>query len=337
MKLTRTVVTGQDADLISRVLLVLSYFIRCTEVFEHQQKREETSHFEQCVSEKENCACTGKPNVNSVCDCDEKEKLSDESGINSAEESCNEEITLNCTRCNSVFSTECSKFLHSSNCIDCKETVDLDKNEKNLCVRCGKGRLKLADNDLNRLGGLSHQYHSLTVESDALEKEKQFLPLRTATFKCYCCEDTDPKQRKTSFHSYVAEEAIPKIKHKEPFVNNTNTNLVNEGIPYSNTPATVSVDKESSGTVNVKDIDRDSCISMDMDSISVTEETIASYGRSGSSDSGFQNSPMPSPFTKFPSNICSFSSVSEELDEDIEEELDAEEITLPRSVLSLND
>ena len=338
LKLTRTIVTGQDVNLLSQIISVLSYFIRCTEVFEHQQRKEEMSNCEHCGLEFSNCFCTGRStSTSTLCQCECKEQISDESGVVCGNESksCSDEIPLICSRCGFVFKTECSRTLHNCDCIgkdSCKEKIgQLTRNGKNICFRCGKERLNLIDGDVNKPNGLTHQCNY--ASTNALSKElKQFVPIKTATFKCYCCQETKlvkPEMRKSSFKCYIGDSVDSEDQdivppHIDSSTDDTRTDEVRQ-ISHENATSTAVGEKESTNTAVIKDADGDSCISIDMDSVSVTEETVAFYGRSGSADSGIHHSPVPSPSTKCASNICSFTSVCEELDED----LGAEEIALP--------
>ena len=63
LRVTRTVVVGKDSKIVSKVLNILSYFIRCTEVFEHVQKRDDESKDDV----KENISCFGQESIQTVC------------------------------------------------------------------------------------------------------------------------------------------------------------------------------------------------------------------------------------------------------------------------------
>ncbi|XP_019639551.1 PREDICTED: folliculin-interacting protein 2-like [Branchiostoma belcheri] len=60
IKLARTVVTGRKAELVNRLLYLLSYFIRCSEVHENSEERDETGE------------SAGKPELHSCLVCGEE-------------------------------------------------------------------------------------------------------------------------------------------------------------------------------------------------------------------------------------------------------------------------
>ena len=343
--MAKTVVVGKDSKLVEQVINILSYFIRCTEVFEHVQKRE---------GENEDGTRESGPNIG-------EESICSQCGIKPRVELENSDKTCSLTS-EIVICSKC-KQKGDGNCLQqCELTDKLDKEllreqlEKQLhingithCSKCGS-RNTSAVEKLSGVELLSCDCSCNGISSGGLQKElKHFIKdtdLSNKSFRCYCCNDTtnihallstgmtckcfsDSVSGSGSLHGKQdsTKQILPKENHCLDCLSKLliTEECKGEGQNQANGFLTKSVKSDQRKDVfrtcngntdsRVSKTDScvsetDSCLSEDTDTALVrnslpercseVEETIASYGRSGSADSGIHQSPLNSPSAKLP-------------------------------------
>ena len=331
--MAKTVVVGKDSKLVEQVINILSYFIRCTEVFEHVQKREGESE----DSAHESGLNIGEESINS------EYGIKPHVGLENSDKTCSltSEIVI-CSKC---------KQRCDGNCLQqCELTEKLDKEllreqiEKQLhingithCSKCGS-RNNSAVEKLPGVEMLSCDCTCNDISSGGLQKElKHFIKdtdLSNKSFHCYCCNDmtnlhallstgmackcfSDSVSDSGSLHG--KQDSTKQILSKENHCLKCLSKLLmteeckDEGHNQANGFLTKSVKSDQrkdvfrtcNGHTDSRVSATDSCLSEDTDTASVrnslpercseVEETIASYGRSGSADSGIHQSPLNSP------------------------------------------
>lgn len=353
LRVARTVVVGKDSKLVAQVLDVLSYFIRCTEVFEHVQKRDDYS----------------------------KDGTQDKVSNFGEDSSCSQCGTKSFTE--SDFSGKtCSLTSESTICFKCKQNCDgkctlqhelKDKGEKESlhgqmltqlqvrhgvtqCLNCSS---RINGSSLQKLPNLEILQPNCTcnkISNGGVQKElKHFIN----SFQCYCCKNSTGVDhvlsKGTKFKCYCASDCDSNNPLGKQFSNELSCinyleklhqslqkckgdhQTVTNGLLVKiakNSQAIQSQDilGDSNGHTDNHISETDSCVSDDTDTASVRsstldkgvdmEETIASYGRSGSADSGIHQSPLNSPFIQQP--------VDFPISHEGEDEQAPEELPLPR-------
>ncbi|XP_048590389.1 folliculin-interacting protein 1 [Nematostella vectensis] len=269
LKLSRTIVVGKNSKLVNQVIYILSYFIRCTEVFEH------TIH---C---KEPLQTIADVNIESCCFCKGDITVLHEHNICS---SCMEESGIGiCAVCRKITLQE----LDSSKYISGKSTCSLDQILGiPTCVKCGLLQRAFDDHEIIRTNSMNGNSGCLPKWAVAKEFRHFQRDLsyceRSETFRCYCCEK--PEREKSSFTCYCPND---NCVHKSFEQDSSHCNdLPNE--PIENFTTFIKLLSHDMFCKRVeckcdKEDNQDSLESKDASS----GETVASYGRSGSADSGF--------------------------------------------------
>ena len=336
LRVARTVVVGKDSKLVEQVINILSYFIRCTEVFEHVQKQEGES------IDSKSGANIGEESICSQCG------IKSHGELENSDKSCSltSEIVV-CSKCKQKCDGNCSQQCELKDKLD-KEFIR-EQIEKQLhingitdCSKCGS-RNNSAVGKLPGVGMLSCDCTCNGVSSGGLQKElKHFIKetdLSNKSFRCYCCNDmtdihavlstgttckcfSDSVSDSLSIHGKQdsTKQILPKESH---CLNCLSKPLMTEECKHEGENQANGFLTKSVNSVQRKDVFRtynhhtdnrvsetDSCLSEDTDSASVRnslsetysgiEETISSYGRSGSADSGIHQSPLNSPSAKLP-------------------------------------
>ena len=373
LRVARTVVVGKDSRLVEQVLNILSYFIRCTEVFEHVQKIDEgskdgaqdkDSNFgesvcSQCgnksLSEFENssksCSVSSESGICPKCkqNCDGKCSLQgDLRDCKEDKESLNEQILTQLQVTHGV--THCLKCNGRINSNSLEKLPGVEILQSNCtCNRISNGggvtkELKHFIKDANLLAMTNHHGKAFQCYCCKEPTEIDSILSKGTNFKCYCeseC-DTDKNQGKqdstrefSKAHVCVncLENLLSLQKCKGDHQTETNARLariakMSQGVPSQDNLG------GCNGHTNNRISETDSCVSDDTDIASIrssalekcadVEETIASYGRSGSADSGIHQSPLNSPCAQRPVDFPNVVSHQEE------DELIPEELPLPR-------
>lgn len=288
LKLARTVVIGKNSKLVGQLLSLISYFIRCTEVVDHNLQRDEskngnlmrTAETEIC------CLCSDQKDVFSELDLYHKHNIC---------ESCMEQSGLSiCVNCQKLTPKELTNI-----------TMSLDKSS-NLprklleglpcCDKCGLLQKQSNVNGLFRLNTVSGSCSCLPKWAVAKDLQHFLVDLtfseRSETFKCYCCE-VEPIQDKNSegkptFQCYCVGDN--KCNHCNNRINgyscNARTDCTNLGHNLENTFMELLARDQFCTKLECScdrkdDIDIDCCENVEKNS----------HGRTGSLDSGFdQNS-----------------------------------------------
>ena len=338
LRVAKTVVVGKHAKLVEQVLNILSYFIRCTEVSEHVQKRDEGSahNIVSSLGEESGCSQCGRKPFAEVENPDKSCSLTSEKGM--------------CLKCKQKCD-EISEMKDKEDKEYLREQIlkQLHVNGITHCAVCGSRN----SSTLEKLHGIEMSGCTCnSISNGGIRKElKHFIKdtnLPSQSFHCYCCNDPSDVNgilSKTTkckcFSDSVCdsgihqgkEDSIEQILSKE----NHHVNCLEKLL----VPQTCNVDSSnqannclrklakavqssdalgnSNGHVDSHISDRhmdshisetDSCLSDDMDTSSCrsslpercsdVDETIASYGRSGSADSGIHQSPLNSPSAQRP-------------------------------------
>lgn len=346
--MAKTVVVGKDSKLVEQVLNILSYFIRCTEVFEHVQKRDNDN--KDGVHDK-----VSNFGEDSICSqCGKKSRTESE-----------------------MSSKTCSLTSETGTCLKCKQNCggkcalmcDLNNKEDKECLReqiltqlqvgithCLNCSAKNNSNYLEKLATVKILPSNCTcnkVSNGGIKKElKHFIKdvnfLSMANnhcnlFQCYCCKDATKVDhflsgKGTDYNCYC-ESKCDSDKHqgkldssgqfcKEQLCTNcveklllssqkckdcheveTNNSVVRIA-QISQAVQNQDILGNCNGHTDNRISETDSCVSDDTDTASVrssvlekstdVEEMIASYGRSGSADSGIHQSPLNSPCAQRP-------------------------------------
>ena len=366
LRVTRTVVVGKDSKVVSQVLNILSYFIRCTEVFEHVQKRDDGSKDDM----KENVSCFGQESVQTICSQCGNKSLSE---VENSGKTFAKEPSI-CLQCKQNCEGKCA--LHD-------ELKDKEKKESlreqlltqlqvtNGLAHCSHCSARINGSSLEKVPGVEILQSHCTcnkISNGGVRKElKHFMKdanllalanNHCSSFQCYCCKEvTDVGgvvSKGTKFKCYcgsgcdsekhqVKQDCIVHCCAKcfeklQSSLNCKGNNLseMNNCLASKILQPVQRQDSLSDSNEHVcnRISETDSCVSDDTDSLSMrnsvlekcadVEETIASYGRSGSADSGIHQSPLNSPLTQRPGSFPTI--VSHQL----EDEQTPEELPLPR-------
>ena len=361
--MARTVVVGKDSKLVTQMLDVLSYFIRCTEVFEHVQKRDgdskggtqdkvsnfgEDSSCSQCGTKSftesdfsgKTCSLTSESAICSKCkqNCDGKCTQQGELKDKGEKESLHEQIL-----------TQLQVTHGATQCLNCSSRIN------------GSSLQKLPNVEILQANCTCNKISTGGVKKELKHFIKDMTNHHFNSFQCYCCKNSTGVDhvfsKGTKFKCYCASDCDSNNHHRKQFSNELNCiNCLEElhqslqkckGDHQTETNGSLARIENISQAVQSQDIlsdcnrhtdnrisETDSCVSDDTDTASVrssaldklvdVEETIASYGRSGSADSGIHQSPLNSPFIQQPAE---FPNLISHLGED---EQIPEELPLPR-------
>lgn len=287
LKLARTIITGKNAKLVGQLLNILSYFIRCTEVYEHNLLRVESEE---------------KPETCCLCSCDSELDICHKHSIC---ESCIEKSGLSiCVNCQKLIPKELNEFTLSD------KSKELPKKLLQGLPCCNKcGLLQKHVNGLIRLNTMSESCTCLPKWAVAKELKHFLSDLtyteRSETFKCYCCEDEPSvgvdSEAKATFQCYcIGDNKCNHCNSKRNgfkstsnevlgFANGTDHNLDDifmELLSHDQFCAKLECTCDSIDDSSCSDIDSDCHDSVDKVEVDSTD----SYGRSGSLDSGFHQS-----------------------------------------------
>ena len=366
LRVTRTVVVGKDSKIVSKVLNILSYFIRCTEVFEHVQKRDDESK----DAMKENISCFGQESIQTVCSQCGSKSLSD---VENSGKTLTTEPSV-CMQCKQNCEGKCvlhDKLTGKENREIIREQLISQLQGTNGLTHCLHCNARITDgSSVEKLPGIEILQSVCTcnkISNGGVHKElKHFMKdsnlialanSHCGSFQCYCCKNASekgsivPKGRKFKCYcgleidsdKYQAKQncvnccaqCLEKLQSSQSAKGNYPTEI-NNSLATKILQAVQRQDSVGSGNENVgrRISEADSCISEDRDSISLrnnvldkctdVEESIASYGRSGSADSGIHQSPLHSPSIRRPDSFPSVVSCH------VEDEQLPEEIPLPR-------
>ena len=346
--MAKTVVIGKDSKLVEQVLNILSYFIRCTEVFEHVQKRDsdtkdgihdKVSYF----GEDSICSQCGKKSLTQSEMSSKTCSLTSETGI--------------CLKCKQNCGGKCTLLcdLNNKEDKDCLCEQILTQLQVGI-TRCSKCSARNNSTSLEKLATVEILPFSCTcnkISNGGIKKElKHFIKdvsllsmgnNHCNSFQCYCCKDATKVEHilsgKGTDCKCRCESKCDSAKHqgqldssgqycKEQLCTNCIEKLLLSWqkckdchkVETNNSVARID---QISQAVQSQDIlgncnghtdhrisETDSCVSDDTDTASVrssvlekstdVEEMIASYGRSGSADSGIHQSPLNSPCSQRP-------------------------------------
>ena len=360
LRVARTVVVGKDSKLVAQVLDVLSYFIRCTEVFEHVQKRDddskdsshdktsnfgEDSSWSQCGSKSfsesdfsgKTCSLTSETVICSKCkqNCDGKCTPQGELKDKGEKESLHEQIltqlqvTHGVTQC-----LNCSSRINGSSLQKLSNIEILPSNCNKIPNGGVQKELKHFIKDMNL--STKHQFNSFQCYCCKNSVGVDHVLSKGTKFKCYCASDCDSnnhggKHFSNDLYCINCLEKLHQSLQKCKGDHQTETND-SQTRTEKNSQVFQSQDivGDCNGHTDSHISETDSCVSDDTDTVSVRSsaleklvdvaETIASYGRSGSADSGIHQSPLNSPFNQQPEDFPNLISHQGE-DEQIPEEL----------------
>lgn len=321
LRVTKTVVIGKDSKMVEQVVNALSYFIRCTEVVEHVQQREQLKKetLEEGVSngEEEN-VCLHDGNASQIYEED------------STKISC---LTINeidfCAQCKQRCSGKCKfKENQDKDCIgdDIFKQFLVDGVQQ--CSKCGFSKTSVLGKGCEEKI-LQSKCTWNGVSSGGFQKElKHFikdLNHSNRSFRCYCCQnlsDCNVVLNKESLCEHICKVHDDRFESQDsketPCVsclmkrltsencNSEHQNSANECLRLLKSAQDKEVLDKSYSDMDSRLSNRDSCFSDNQDPRLVRsnvltkrptrEETIiASYGRSGSADSGIHQSPLNSP------------------------------------------
>ncbi|PFX15192.1 Folliculin-interacting protein 1 [Stylophora pistillata] len=366
LRVTRTVVVGKDSKIVSKVLNILSYFIRCTEVFEHVQRRDDEDNDDT----KENLSCFGQESVQTVCSqCGSKSVSEVENSGKSftepsvclqykenSEGSCALHDKLKDKEKKEILREQLLSQLQGTNgfthCLHCNARIsDVNTREKltgmeilqSVCT-CNKisnggvhKELKHFVKDSSLLALANNHCNSFQCYCCKNASEKGSIAPKGRKIKCYCGLEVDSdkscgKQECVRCSAQCLEKLQSSQNGKSHHLTETNNCLTTKILQAVQRRDSVGNCNENVGR---RISEADSCVSEDRDSLSLrnsvlekctdVEETIASYGRSGSADSGIHQSPLNSPSIKKPESFPSVVPCQ------LEDEQMPEEIPLPRT------
>lgn len=338
--MARTVVVGKDSKLVAQVLDVLSYFIRCTEVFEHVQKRDddskdgtydkasnfgEDSSSSQCGTKSftesdysgKTCSLTSETVTCSKCkqNCDGKCTLQCELKDKEEKESLHEQILTQLQVTHGV--TQCLNCCSRINGSSLQKLSNIEILQSNCtCNNISNGgvqkELKHFIKDMNLL--TNHQFNSFQCYCCKNSTGVDHVLSKGTTFRCYCGSHCDSnnhcgKQFSNELYCINCLEKLQQSLQKCKGDNQTETNDSLAKIEkISQVVQSQDIVGDCNGHTDSHISETDSCVSDDTDTVSVRSsaldklvdagETIASYGRSGSADSGIHQSPLNSPFVQ---------------------------------------
>ena len=362
LKVARTIVVGKDSTLVDQVLNILSYFIRCSEVFEHDQKREDgalekgngNSHD---ISGASICLHCGSSNL---------------TGVNLAKTDCASHESETCLKCKQNFEELLQDDM--KDVVECSVDGDVLKRLQSkgltFCAKCdskihGSAMERMLCCDDLQLSCKFHHVPNGVVRMDKKHLIKNVNLVRKTThtentFQCYCCKDLtdfhDTLVNERTFKCYCSTDGtfhkimetdsemlkLAKEHNCNNLIEKSNNYQLCEGNCVSAVIDTCAQNvlhngnqDLSAGALECTDIcisKTDDCISyeMDIDSVSSvpekidSEETVASYGRSGSADSGIYQSPLNSPVVGHSVDFL------DAANDQFEDEQMPEELPLPR-------
>ena len=360
LRVARTVVVGKDSKLVAQVLDVLSYFIRCTEVFEHVQKRDddskdgthdkvsnfgEDSSCSQCGTKSftesdfsgKTCSLTSETVI--ICpkckqNCDGKCTLQDELNDKGEKESLHEQILTQLQVTHGV--TQCLNCRSRIKDTSLQKLPNIEILQSNCaCNKISNGgvqkELKPFIKDVNLLTMTNHHFNTFQCYCCKNSTGVDHILSKGTKFKCYCAPDCDSNNlhRKQFPNELYCINCLEKLhqslqKCKGDHQTETNDLKMSQAVQSQDNLG------DCNGHTDNRISETDSCVTDDTDTASVrssgldkladVEETIASYGRSGSADSGIYQSPLNSPFIQKPVDFPNLISHQGE-DEQIPEEL----------------
>ena len=316
------------------MLNILSYFIRCSEVFEHVQKRDVGS------KDGANDSSSNLKEENSCSHCGHLPPA-DKQHFNKSSSSTSEAGV--CFKCKLKCGGKC-----------CLQELKDGQDQKSLCEQtseqfhinglyCSKcsGKSKslnaLSEIELSQLKCVCNSISIGGVQKELKHFVKDGNHLKS--FRCYCCEH----QNRSNVNDILSQETKEKCfcdsgcdagnnEEKQDFTRQLHSagsycinclqNLLGQCNSSHENQANGSLTKlshilqrkdvvlGSNGHNDSQISETDSCLSDDTDIVSVrsslpdsctdVHETIASYGRSGSADSGIHQSPLNSPIAQRP-------------------------------------
>ncbi|KAL9961097.1 hypothetical protein ACROYT_G029979 [Oculina patagonica] len=365
LRVARTVIVGKNSKLVEQVLNILSYFIRCTEVFEHAQKRDEVSKDDthdkvsnfgedsicsQCgkksLAESEisgkTCSLTSETGICSKCKqkCDGKCTVRGDLNNKEDKESLRDQILTQLQVTHGIMHcSKCSTRINS-NSLDKLAGVEILQSNCT-CNKISNGgvpkELKHFIKDANLLAMANHHCNSFQCYccKDTSTEVDHILSGKGSKFKCYCesgC-DSDKHLGKQDSSRDICNDCLEKLYSSlqkcKDHQSETNDSL-SRIAKISEAVQSQDILRDCSGHTDNRVSETDSCVSDDTDTGSVrssllekcadVEETIASYGRSGSADSGIHQSPLSSPCAQRPVDFPNVISCQGE-DNQIPEEL----------------
>lgn len=321
LKVTKTVVIGKDSKMVEQIVNALSYFIRCTEVVEHVQQREQL---------KKDTLGEGVSYGEEENTCLHDGNASQTDGEDSTKISC---LTINemgfCAHCKQRCSAKCElKENQDKDCILKQFLVDGMQQ----CSKCGGSKTGLLGKVCEEKILLSKCMCNV-ISSSGLQKElKHFIKDSNhsdQSFRCYCCQnlrDCNVVLNKKSLCEHICEVQEKHCENQDSKeiacigcltkrlasenCNSEYQNSANECLRLLKSAQDKEVLEKSTSEMDHHLSDRDSCFSDNQEPSFVRssvltkrpilEETIASYGRSGSADSGIHQSPLNSPNAQQP-------------------------------------
>lgn len=338
LRVTKTVVIGKDSKMVEQIVNALSYFIRCTEVVEHVQQREQLKKdtLEECFSygEEEN---TYLHNGNA----------SQTDGEDSTKISC---LTINekefCAHCKQRCGAKCElKENQDKDCIGDAILKQFLVDGMQQCSKYGISKTVV-------LGKICEEKILLSkctcngISSSGFQKElKHFIKDSNhcdQSFRCYCCQNLRDCNLVLNKESLCEHSCEVQDKHCEnqdsketPCIgcltkrlasencNSEHQNSANECLRLLKSAQDKEVLEKSNSDMDCRLSDRDSCFSDNQEPSFVRssvltkrpiilQETIASHGRSGSADSGIHQSPLNSPNAQQPQMFPVVAKPSEE-------------------------
>lgn len=360
--MARTVVVGKDSKLVAQVLDVLSYFIRCTEVFEHVQKRDddskdgtqdktsnfgEDSSWSQCGTKSftesdfsgKTCSLTSETVICLKCkqNCDGKCTPQSELKDKGEKESLHEQIITQLQVTHGV--TQCLNCSSRINGGSLQKLSNIEILPSNCtCNKIPNGGVKKEwkhfIKDMKLL--TNHQFNSFQCYCCKNSIGVDHALSKGTKFKCYCASDCDTNNHDGKHFSSdlycincleKLQQSLQKCKGDHQTETNDSLAKISK---ISQVVQSQDIVGDCNGHTDIHISETDSCVSDDTDRVSVrssaldklvdVEETVASYGRSGSADSGIHQSPLNSPFHQQPVDFPNLNSHQGE-DEQIPEEL----------------
>ena len=320
LRVAKTVVVGKDSKLVEQVLTILSYFIRCSEVFEHVQKRD--------VGSKDGANDSGSnlKEENSCSYCGhlppaDKQRSNKSSSLTSEAEVC--------FKCKQNCGGKCL-LQELKDGQDQKSLCEQTSEQSHINVQSSKCYCSECSGKSNSLNALSEIELSQlkcvcnSISIGGVQKElKHFVKVgnHLKSFRCYCCEH----QNRSNVNDILAHETKEKCfcdsgcdagnnEEKQDFTRQLHStgsyciNCLQNGslTKLSHILQRKDVVLGSNGHNDSRISETGSCLSSDdtADIVSVrssdVQETIESYGRSGSADSGIHQSPLNSPIAQRP-------------------------------------
>ena len=337
LRVTKTVVIGKDAKMVEQIVNALSYFIRCTEVVEHVQQREQLKKdtLEESVSYgEEESTCLHNGNASQT------------GGEDSTKISC---LTINemefCTHCKQRCSAKCKlKENQDKGCIEDAILKQFLVDGMQQCSKCGIAKTGV-------LGKICEEKILLSkctcngISSSGFQKElKHFIKDSNhcnQSFCSYCCQnlrDCNVVLNKESLCEHICEVQDEHCENQDsketPCIgcltkrlasencNSEHQNCANECLRLLKSAQDKEVLEKSNSDMDCRLCDRDSCFSDKQEpgfvrssvltKRPILQETIASHGRSGSADSGIHQSPLNSPNAQQPQMFPMVAKPSEE-------------------------